>query len=321
VALGEASDAERDAYRRHLSGCRRCVSALGGERDIERTMQVVASARDGEGWEPDVRVALRDRVHAKRYAWRVGLSTLAAAVLVSIGVHAFVAAGVKRIGVTTKNPIVIGYDGQKIVLERRLAPPVRPVSRAATVGHDVIIVHNVVTLKRPRLTAPVPAARNAVPPARAAVPPGAQHHSKSPSATVIAALSPSQRDKRSVAALRTSETAPPPAQRAESIAVAPSTVVIRDVFPLGGENAIVPRPASIAYYENAEGTTAVDVSVDARGLPVKCTITKASGYLVLDEAVCRAAMHARYSPRSINGRAVSSLYHDAFTFRSGADDQ
>ena len=36
VALGEASDAERDAYRRHLAGCSRCIAAYGGERDRAR---------------------------------------------------------------------------------------------------------------------------------------------------------------------------------------------------------------------------------------------------------------------------------------------
>jgi TonB family protein len=60
-------------------------------------------------------------------------------------------------------------------------------------------------------------------------------------------------------------------------------------------------------------------TVDDRGVPTKCTITKASGYLVLDEAVCRAAMRARFVPRTINGRAVLGIYRDAFTFRSSDD--
>jgi TonB family protein len=135
---------------------------------------------------------------------------------------------------------------------------------------------------------------------------------------VVADLAPSQRDKRSIAALRTSETAPPPEQHAESIAVIPQSVVIHDAVPLGGENAIVPRPPAIAYDENAEGTTAFELSIDERGVPVKCTITKPSGYVVLDEAVCRAAMHARFTPRTINGRPVASVYRDAFVFRSGS---
>ena len=82
----------------------------------------------------------------------------------------------------------------------------------------------------------------------------------------------------------------------------------------------VPRPPAIAYDERAEGTTAVDVSVDDRGIPVKCTIAKSSGWMVLDVAVCRAVMHARYSPRTMNGRPVDGIYHDAFTFRSNDGD-
>ena len=94
-------------------------------------------------------------------------------------------------------------------------------------------------------------------------------------------------------------------------------VVTRDAAPLGGENAIVPHPTAIAYYENAEGTTAFEVSIDERGAPVKCTNVKSSGFVVLDEAVCRAAMRVRYAPRTINGRAVPGVYRDALTFQAG----
>jgi TonB family protein len=326
VALGEASDVERDEYRRHLSGCQSCISGLGGEREIERTMRVVALARETENWEPDLRAAVRlGRVRRVRFAWGVGLSALAAVAVVAVGVHALSSAPVGQMGATPKHPLLIGYDGRRIVLDRRTPAP-RPAQRArvasvAPAGHDLIVVHNVVTLKRPPMAPPAAAAptrRNATVPAAAvrARPFPSHKHSFTPPATAVAAITPSQHDKRSIAALRTSQTAPPPDERAESIAVMPAPQVIRDVSPLGGESAIVPRPPPIAYYENAEGTTAFEVTVDERGVPTKCTITKASGYLVLDEAVCRAAMRARYAPRTINGRAVSSLYHDAFTFRS-----
>ena len=79
VALGEATDAERDSYRRHLSVCRRCLECLGGERDVERTMQLVARARDAESWQPDIRVALRDRTLAKQRGWRFGRNPEASA--------------------------------------------------------------------------------------------------------------------------------------------------------------------------------------------------------------------------------------------------
>jgi len=41
-------------------------------------------------------------------------------------------------------------------------------------------------------------------------------------------------------------------------------------------------------------TTAFSVSVDARGKPVRCTITKSSGYRSLDRAVCATAMQGNY---------------------------
>jgi TonB family protein len=241
VALGEASDAERDAYRRHLAGCERCLANLGGEREIERVMSVVAQARDQERWEPELRSALRGRRPSWLRVWSWGAALAAFAIALGAG------AG--------------------IALQRH-AP-------VATAAHALVVVHNVVML-------------------------------------------PSARDERSIAALGT-QAAPKSEQRAESLAMGPvANNVVRDVMPIGGEDAIVPRPSAIAYDENAEGTTAFDVRVNERGRPLKCTITKSSGYRVLDEAVCRAAMRARYSPRRVEGHAVAGTYRDAFTFRSSA---
>jgi len=107
-------------------------------------------------------------------------------------------------------------------------------------------------------------------------------------------------------------------QREESMAVAPSNIV-RDVVPVGGETAISPQPPSIAYAEGADGTTVFEVTVDERGTPTKCTITKSSGFLVLDDAVCKAAMKVRYQPRLVNGRPTLGIYRDAFTFHSNTD--
>jgi TonB family protein len=308
VALGEASDAERDAYRRHLAGCGRCLENFGGEREIERTMRLVAQARDTESWEPDLRVALRERARGTRLAWRFGLAVVAAAAIVSIGVRAWAPPSVQpaaeRVALTQRRPA---------------AAPTRAPHRTAG-GHDLVVLHNVATLKRPPLAPAVTTtARSAQiaaskPAARSVAP-------RAASTLTVADSAPSQRDERSIAALRTVGTAAPAPGRAESIAVLPPTAVSHDVAPVGGESAIVPHPSAIAYYENAAGTTSFEVTVDDRGLPLKCSITKSSGYLVLDEAVCRAAMHARYVPRTINGRAVSSLYRDAFTFAAGSNDQ
>ncbi len=69
-ASGEASRRDSDrrsprkgtrAYRGHLAGCRRCLHAMGGEREIERIMSAVTRARDEERWEPDLRSQLARR--------------------------------------------------------------------------------------------------------------------------------------------------------------------------------------------------------------------------------------------------------------------
>jgi TonB family protein len=243
VALGEASDTERDAYRLHLTDCKRCLANLGGEREIERVMRVVARARDQERWEPAPRSVLRGRgvSWGRVLRWSAALAAVA----------------------------ILSFAGERIALL-----PHAPVTSAP---HALVVVHNVVTL-------------------------------------------PSQRDERSIAEIGT-QTAPKAEQHAEYLKVAPpAPATIADVMPIGGEDAIVPHPSAAAYAEGAEGTTAFDVTVDKSGNPLKCTITKSSGFRVLDEAVCRAAMQARYSPRRVDGRAVTGTYRDAFTFRSNANE-
>jgi hypothetical protein len=81
IALGEAGDEERHAYREHLSTCRRCLAQIGGEREIERVINLVVQARDRERWQPDVRRALA-RVPSRRRAWRWGTGLAAAAAFI-----------------------------------------------------------------------------------------------------------------------------------------------------------------------------------------------------------------------------------------------
>lgn len=309
VALGEATDAQRETYRRHLAGCRRCITSLCGEREIERVVRSIWEARESESWEPDLRAALQARTSTRRTAWTFGLGGALVALAIVVGLHSLHAI------VPTKN-------APKIVAAEHIAPRlglprlVHAVA-AAAVGHvaannrGLVVVHNVVTLNRP---ASIVVAKVA------AVAPVA-HPSPAPPVPPIdpndvAALTPTQRDENAIAALRTTATATPASARAESLQLVPNAIAVRDVMPLGGDAAIVPHPSAIAYDEGAEGTTAFEVSVDERGAPVKCTITKPSGYLVLDVAVCRAAMHARYAPRTINGHPVAGIYRDAFTFRA-----
>ncbi|HVN68503.1 MAG TPA: hypothetical protein VMU38_02445 [Candidatus Binatia bacterium] len=175
IAIGEASDAQRDAYRGHLAECGRCVGELGGEREIERVMAVVAQARDNERWEPDLRRALARRGSPRR-AWRWGAA---------LGAIAIVAAGA-------------------FAMEKKSEP-----------GNG-----------GPAISA---------------------------------------REARAIAALGT-QTAPRREGQAESLAVG---------APIGV-------------------TTAFSVSVNSRGVPLRCTITKSSGRSALDAALCRAAMEVHY---------------------------
>jgi hypothetical protein len=66
IAIGEAGEAERNAYRAHLAQCAQCLRELGGEREIERVMNSVGQARETECWEPDLRSTLARRPTSHR---------------------------------------------------------------------------------------------------------------------------------------------------------------------------------------------------------------------------------------------------------------
>ncbi|MDQ2865453.1 MAG: TonB family protein [Candidatus Eremiobacteraeota bacterium] len=317
IALDEAGDAEREEYRGHLSGCSRCLEALGGEFAIERAMATVREARASETWQPVLTPVLSKHERRMRSFARFGLSAAIVAIVASIGLHFLVTSNLGRIAATPSNPIVINYDGSRITLEHRPARTVK--TRIVAAAPHLVVVHNVVTLKEPRIRTEVKRDANSV--------------MKSTTTIVAqAASSPVPEDNSDVPIWRRADPLPAsrrgietvnPAPlrlegRAESIALAP-VLSIRDVMPIGGESAIDPKPPMIAYSEGAEGTTAFAVSVDERGLPMKCTITQSSGSLALDEAVCGAAMKAHFSPRLVNGRPTPSIYRDAFTFRNSAN--
>lgn len=181
IAIGEANDAERDAYRGHIALCGSCLDDFGGEREIERVMGAVAQARAAERWEPDLRVALARKGKPHRaLAW--GAAIAAAAIL---------AFGIRSQGLGPA------------------APPHRAISA---------------------------------------------------------------QEARALAALDT-QTTPHREGRAESLAV--------------GTTAL---------------STSFQVSLDEKGLPIRCTIVKSSGDRALDQSVCRAAMHRYYVPGSGKGR-------------------
>ena len=177
IALGEASDDQRVAYRGHLAVCQRCVRELGGERDIERTMAVVAQARDAESWEPDLRAVLA-KGRKRRFSWAYGVALAAAAL-------------------------------------------------AAIAGT--------------RLT-------------------------EAPKALRPAAHAISSQETQAIAALDT-QTAPRREGRAESL-----------------------------KFASTAPPTSLELRVDQRGDPVRCTILRTSGNSALDASICRTAMRARYLP-------------------------
>ena len=105
IALNEATDDDRETYRRHLAVCVRCIAAFGGEREIERTMAVLSAAREAESWAPDVRVAGRARALAGRR--RIGgLGATATALLLAVGTYVIFSVNSNRVVVQPAAPVV-----------------------------------------------------------------------------------------------------------------------------------------------------------------------------------------------------------------------
>ncbi|HLI97942.1 MAG TPA: TonB family protein [Candidatus Baltobacteraceae bacterium] len=318
IALGEASDQERHEYREHIATCAPCLHAYGGEREIERVISTVASARDSEVWAPQIGdvVATRLKRRARKLRW--GFGTLGVAIAASLGLHALVAAGVGPIGHSSASPVVINAGITRIVLEQN-APAPTPVP--VTVPQPrLIVTHNVVQIARAPVTMPVaaaPASAEKAEKPRQMI--SMTVHPNSPARPQLHSNVPVWRRPdtawRTVAQTTTTsitETAPQTlTHHAESLEV---SSVTRDVAPVGGESAINPQPSAIAYDEGAQGTTVFEVLVDEHGSPTRCVITKGSGYRVLDDAVCRAAKSVRYTPKMVDGRAEQGVYRDAFTF-------
>jgi len=319
ITLGEATDEERLEYRRHLAECAKCLQSLGGEHELQRLNSVVQEAHASEIWEPDVRGPLMDRVNlTPRRVARYGLGILGVCLCISLIGH-FVAGSsfAQMIRPALADPLVISYEGNKVVLERRSVrdektPVPAPPRTSTVVEHNIVhyaaplgivkakpvTVHREVSMVAPAtasdaiVQSQAPSAQSAnsanVPPWQSALPKRAPSFT-GPKNTVGSA-------------------------RAESLTIAASYST-REAVPEAGETAINPQPPAIARQEGAEGTTAFEVLIDEQGNPTKCVITKPAGYVVLDEAVCKAATSVKYKPKTLNGKAVPGVYRDAFTFR------
>lgn len=331
IALGEATDSERVEYREHIAGCRACLESLGGEREIERVSSTVAQARDSEIWEPDVLPGVLRRAARPSRAWSYGFGAIAAVVAISLGVRVVSSASFAHqpVAVTAHAPatdtalalVTLDKHAQQ-ALRAQAAKQQRAV--AANPARHMVVVHNVVQIARAPMTmAKVDrAAQNSQsdPPELAAVTVHPKRApAKLPSGKVPVWRDPSWRTVAMTTTTALSESAPAaPAQKAENIQVPmqiAAAYATREARPLGGDTAINPQPPLIAYDQGAEGTTVFEVQIDDRGNAVKCSITRSSGWSTLDDAVCKAAMKAKYAPKTVNGRPVQGTYTDAFTFR------
>jgi hypothetical protein len=129
IALGEALEIDRESYRRHLAGCRRCLTTLGGEREIERVMTVAAQARDDERWEPDLR-KLFGRRRAPYHAW-LWAGTLAAAAAVIFGLRATES----RPPIPVAHPAISAQEARALaVLDTQTAPRLQARAESLVIG-------------------------------------------------------------------------------------------------------------------------------------------------------------------------------------------
>lgn len=321
IALGEATDEERREYREHLAACPECLHALGGEREIERVAETVTVARESEVWRPQLGDVVKAHARSSGRTLQIAGGFAAVCAVFGFGVHAFVTAGAARL----PNP------GQTYTVHVVAAARV-PVPTAAP--RKMIIEHNVVQIAR----APVQGDAAAAPLKADSAPRDLVQMTVHPEIPAPSVKPPRRHDEsnvpiwrrgdahawRTVATTTTTsliETAPQTFTHSAELIQVSAPHTMRDAGPVGGATSINPQPPPIAYDMGAEGTSVFEVLIDEKGAPTKCVITKSSGYPVLDNAVCKAAMQTRYLPKLIDGRAVAGVYRDAFTFRMSDDQQ
>ena len=304
IALGEATDADRRTYREHIASCADCLNELGGEHEIARTMASVGAAREGEVWEPQLANLFERRARRPSQVVRFAVAFIVTFAGAAAALHFFTVPSAAPLTVTAGAQSVAGA----VTKPSNAHAPVQQNQRRLVVYHNVVQIARVpVALpKSPEIAAVTVYPQTA---------PAPKHSSKAP-----AAPNPLWRTVSRMTTTALTETAPQRVSSAESLQLGTAfRATTNEAVPIGGETAISPQPPMIAYAEGAEGTTVFEVLIDERGLPTKCVITKPAGYRFLDDAVCKAAMKARFSPKTIDGRAVPGVYRDAFTFRVSSD--
>jgi TonB family protein len=316
IALGEATDADRRAYREHIAHCAQCLSELGGEHELARTSAIVAEARDAEVWNPQLGNMLRRRSRGLSPVVRFAGAFAVTFGLAAAALH-YIAAPAH-----TAPASVLSYEPAAVPARQnqQLAVAPQQTQRRLTVYHNVVqMARAPVASSDSRSSSTQPAAK-APEIAAVTVYPATAPRGKPP-ASVPVWRDPVWRTVSRMTTTSLNETSPERVSSAEMLQLrSAGRSLTNEASPIGGETAINPQPPMIAYAEGAEGTTAFEVLIDERGMPTKCVITKPAGYRFLDEAVCKAAMKARYTPKTLDGRAVPGLYRDAFTFRVSSNE-
>jgi TonB family protein len=314
IALGEATDADRRAYREHIAHCAVCLRELGGEHELVRTNAAVAEARRAEVWNPQLGNVLRRRPRALAPAVRFAAAFAMTFALAAVTLH-YVSAPARTGAART-----VAYVPATETARRYGAPTAPQPQRRLEVYHNVVqIARAPVAVSEPQSAAAQPSAKTPEIAAVTVYPQSAPRSKAARNAPI--SREPVWRTVAKTTTTSLSETSPQLVSSAEMLQLrAAARSLTNEASPIGGEAAISPQPPMIAYAEGAEGTTAFEVVVDEHGMPTKCIITKPAGYRFLDDAVCKAAMKARYSPKTLDGRAVPGLYRDAFTFRVSSNE-
>jgi TonB family protein len=318
IALGEATDADRRAYREHIAHCAACLRELGGEHELVRTSAVVAEARDGEVWSPQPQNVLRRRSLGLAPAVRFAAAFAVTFGLAAASLH-YVSLPARTAPVQSAANVPAPASVKRSSVAAQPLPQPQP-QRRLEVYHNVVqMARAPVAPSEPHVTSVQPSVKA---PEIAAVTVYPQTAPRSTSASSVPVWrEPAWRTVARMTTTSLSETSPQRVSSAEMLQLrSAGRSLTNEAAPIGGETAINPQPPMIAYAEGAEGTTAFEVLIDERGTPTKCVITKPAGYRFLDEAVCKAAMKARYSPKTLDGRAVPGLYRDAFTFRVSSNE-
>jgi TonB family protein len=98
----------------------------------------------------------------------------------------------------------------------------------------------------------------------------------------------------------------------------PAAPPILPAAALKNPSSIITAADFPASARGKQGTTRFDMTVDASGRPVSCSVTVSSGYQDLDNAACKAFLkRAKFSPaKDAQGRAIAGRYRGTVSWKS-----